>query len=294
MTNRPTLKTWIMAFRPKTLPAGIAPVFLGTALAFGDGAAHFPTAVVCLLTAVSIQIATNLANDYFDYRHGADTEERVGPIRVTQAGLIPPYSVKYGAILFFGVAALTSFALVLRAGWPIGILAVLSILSGLFYTAGPRPLGYLGLGELFVLFFFGPVAVGGTYYVQSFEINLGIILAGLAAGCLSSAILVVNNLRDYETDRKSAKKTLAVRFGKTFARYEYYLFIVAACLIPVLLYGIIRDHIAILWSTLTLIFAAKPIHTVFTREGPILNKILAQTSVLLLIFTLLFAIGWIL
>lgn len=292
--NHPSFKTWLLAFRPKTLPAGIAPVALGTAMAFGDGIAHFPTAFVCLLTALSIQIATNLANDYFDYRHGADTEERVGPVRVTQAGLIPPYSVKYAAILFFGVAALTSGALVLRAGWPIGVLAVLSILSGLFYTAGPRPLGYLGLGEIFVLIFFGPVAVGGTYYVQSFEINLGVIMAGLAAGLLSSAVLVVNNLRDYETDKKSAKRTLAVRFGKTFARYEYYLLIVSACLIPALLYGIIHDHIAILWSTAVLIPAAKPIHTVLTQEGPVLNKTLAQTGALLLLFTLLFSIGWIL
>ena len=181
---KPNIKTWIMAFRPKTLSASIAPVFIGTAMAFGDGIHHFPTAFVCLFAALAIQIGTNIANDYYDFKKGADTSERIGPMRVTQAGLIKPSTVKLAFISSFAIAALASIWLIYRGGWPIATIVILSIISGIFYTAGPRPLGYMGLGDLFVLIFFGPVAVGGTYYAQSLEINAAVILAGLAPGLM--------------------------------------------------------------------------------------------------------------
>ena len=289
----PRLKIWLLAIRPKTLPASIAPVLLGTAMAAGDGVADWPTALMALVGAVMIQIGTNLANDYFDFQKGADTAERVGPLRVTQAGLIKPNSMKCAIALVFSCAALTAIALILRAGWPIAVIAVLSILSGIFYTAGPRPLGYLGLGEIFVLIFFGPVAVAGTYYVQSFEINLAVILAGVPMGLFSAAILAVNNLRDIDTDRKSGKRTLAVRFGKSFAQLEYLIFIMLASLMPILIYVLVDDHPLILLSTSVLLLATPSIFAVFTKSsGPALNGALAYTGMLLLIYTAVFSVGW--
>jgi 1,4-dihydroxy-2-naphthoate octaprenyltransferase len=287
-------KIWLMAIRPKTLPAGIAPVLMGTAMALGDGVHDGPTALVCLGVGVMIQIATNLANDYFDFQKGADTTERIGPTRVMQAGLVKPKEMKCAMVLAFGLAAIGCILLVLRTGWPIAVLGILSILSGIFYTAGSRPLGYLGLGEVFVLIFFGPVAVGGTYYVQSFEINMVVVLAGIAAGLWSSAVLAVNNLRDIDSDRRCGKRTLAVRFGRVFAQYEYTVCVIAAALMPVLIYVLIQDHREILISVLTIFAVVPGIRTVFSREdGPALNKTLAFTGMLLMLFSILFSIGWI-
>ncbi|MCA9408312.1 MAG: 1,4-dihydroxy-2-naphthoate polyprenyltransferase [Candidatus Omnitrophica bacterium] len=290
----PNLKVWFLAIRPKTLTAAISPVLIGTSIAFGDGIHHFPTAFICLLAALTIQIGTNLANDYFDFKNGADTAERLGPTRVTQAGLIKPQKVLLATFLTFTISAICCLLLFQRGGMPIVIIGVLSILSGIFYTAGPKPLGYLGLGDLFVLIFFGPVAVGGTYYVQSYEINPAVILAGFAPGLISVAILAVNNLRDADSDQKSGKKTLAVRFGKTFARYEYAYAIVIAALFPIILYHYMEDHLPILFSSFIILLAVPAIKTVFTMDnGPSLNHALAFTGKLLLIYSLSFSIGWI-
>jgi len=226
------LNNWFLAFRPKTLSAAISPVLIGTAIAFGDGVHHFLTAFLCLIGALSIQIGTNIANDYFDFKKGADTQERIGPTRVTQAGLIDPQTVKWGFIFSFAVSALICFLLFKRGGWPIAVIGFVSIISGILYTAGPKPLGYVGLGDIFVLIFFGPIAVAGTYYVQSLEINMAVILAGFGPGLISMAILSVNNMRDIDSDKKSGKKTLAVRFGRTFAQNEYLLCIILAGLLP--------------------------------------------------------------
>jgi len=284
-----------MAFRPKTLTAAIGPVMIGTAMAFGDGVHHFPTAVICLIAALTIQIGTNIANDYFDFKKGADTEERLGPTRVTQAGLIKPNTMVMAMIISFGISALACFFLMKRGGWPIALIGILSILSGIFYTAGPKPLGYIGLGEVFVLIFFGPVAVGGTYYVQSFEYNYGIFLAGFGPGLISVAILCVNNLRDIDSDRKSGKNTLVVRFGRPFAKKEYLYSIIGAALLPVLIYYLINDHLAILWSSVIALIAVPTMKTVLTtKDGPKLNGALASTGKLLLIYSILFSIGWIL
>ncbi len=295
MSEQPTLKHWMMACRPKTLTAAVAPVMIGTAMAFGDGLWHWPSALVCLFTALCVQIGTNLANDYFDFKKGADTEDRIGPTRVTQAGLIKPETVKTGFMLMFGLTMAGFLILVLRGGWPIAVLGVVSILSGLFYTAGSKPLGYLGLGDIFVLIFFGPVAVAGTYFVQALELNYAIILAGIAPGLISVAILAVNNYRDIDSDQRSGKRTLAVRYGRTFAQYEYAISVLAGALLPVLIYVLIRDHIYILWCSVICFLALPGIHTVFsTTEGPRLNNTLGFTGKILLIYSIIFSIGWIL
>lgn len=293
MSNQ-SLKNWILAIRPKTLPASVAPVLIGTAMAFGDGIHHFSTAFVCLFAALAIQIGTNLANDYYDFQKGTDTAERVGPIRATQAGLVRPVTMKAAFIFAFLLSGLACVWLVQRGGWPIAILGVLAVLSGIFYTAGPYPLGYLGLGEIFVFIFFGPVAVAGTYYVQSLEINAAVLLAGVSPGLLSVGILAVNNLRDMETDRKSGKMTLAARWGRSFALSEYLFCIIASAMMPVLIYILIEDHIGILACALINLLAIPVIKTVFTQPGASLNRALASTGKLLLIYSVLFAIGWIL
>jgi len=263
-------------------------------MAFGDGIEHFPTAFVCLFAALAIQIGTNIANDYYDFKKGTDTAERLGPTRVTQAGLIQPSTMRMAFILSFGCAALASIWLISRGGWPIAVIGTCAILSGIFYTAGSRPLGYIGLGDLFVLIFFGPVAVGGTYYVQSYEINMAVILAGFAPGLISVAILVVNNLRDIECDRKSGKNTLAVRFGRAFAISEYLYSLIAATLIPVMIFFLIEDHAAILACPVVLFLAVPIIKSVCVKtDGPSLNHALAQTGRLLMIFSIIFSLGWI-
>lgn len=290
-----SLKIWLLAIRLKTLPAGIAPVLMGTIMAFGDGIGHVPTALVCFLTAFLLQIGTNLANDYYDFKKGADTIDRVGPTRVTQAGLISPGQVKAAFIGVFALAALASVCLVTRGGWPIAVLASLAILSGIFYTAGKYPLGYLGLGDILVFIFFGPVAVAGTYYVQSLELNSAIIFAGVAPGLFSVAILTVNNLRDIDSDRKSGKNTLAVRFGRGFALSEYLFCVLGACVVPVFIYMFIEDHLLILVSSAISLAAIPTFKTVLTRtDGVALNAALASTARLLLIYSVLFAAGWLL
>ena len=292
--NQPYFKIFFMAIRPKTLIASIAPVFIGTSMAIGDGIEHIPTAIGCLLAALAIQIATNLTNDYFDFKNGADTSQRLGPTRVMQAGLISPTVMRMAILLTFGLAILACYYLVKRGGWPIAVIGVLAVLSGFFYTAGRRPLGYLGLGDLFVFIFFGPVAVAGTYYVQSLEINTAVILAGFAPGFLSVGILTINNLRDILSDAKSNKLTLAVRFGRGFALSEYLFSILAASLMPVVIYYVIQDHEDILISTIISILAIPTLKTVLTKiDGPSLNKALESTGKLLLVYSILFSIGWV-
>ncbi len=284
---------WILAIRPKTLAASICPVVMGTAMAFGDGVQDWFIAVLCLIGALSIQIGTNLANDYFDFKKGTDTFERIGPVRVTQAGLIKPHVVMIGFILSFLITILVSIKLIERGGWPIAIIGITSIISGVAYTAGRYALAYLGLGEIFVLIFFGPVAVAGTYWVQSLEMNIAVILAGLAPGLLSVAILAINNLRDIETDFKSSKRTLAVRFGRSFAIQEYYYSVILAALTPILLFGIMDDHLPILASSLVLFLSVPVMITVATKmDGPSLNHALADTGRLLVFYTVIFSIGW--
>jgi len=289
------VKIWTLAARPKTLWASISPVIIGTALAYESGKVHWLSAIIALFGAILIQIGTNFANDYFDHTRGADTKDRLGPQRMTQAGLVTPTAMKIAFSLVFALAFVSGLYLILRCGWPIFIVGALSIIFGILYTAGPYPLGYRGLADLFVLIFFGPVAVGGTYYVQALEINHVVIIAGFSPGLISTAILTVNNLRDIKTDKKAGKLTLAVRFGETFARYEYLISLLLAFLIPVGLWMTTKSHIYSAASLFILIMATPVIKTVFSRlDGPALNKALADTGKLQLIYSIIFSAGWLL
>jgi 1,4-dihydroxy-2-naphthoate octaprenyltransferase len=288
------LKIWIEASRPKTLWASVAPVIIGTAMAYRDGMWETAIAVITMLSSVLIQIGTNFANDYFDFFKGADTKERIGPSRVTGSGLIKPESMRIAFFSAFSLSVLLGLYLIILGGWPILIIGTFSILFGILYTGGPFPLGYKGLGEIFVLIFFGPVAVGGTYYLQTLNINLTVILAGLSPGLISTALLTVNNLRDMNTDRKAGKKTLAVRFGPIFARAEYIFSISLACIMPLLLLIVDPAHPYSVAAILVLILAGPPVKSVlFDDISPELNKALASTGKILLFYSLVFSLGWI-
>lgn len=290
-----SFKTWILASRPHTLPAAAAPVIIGTAMAAEAGGFHLLSCLSALAGALLIQIATNFANDYYDFKKGADEGERLGPTRATQAGLINPHSMRTAMILTFTLAIIIGVYLVWRGGWPIVIIGLSSVLFGVMYTGGPYPLGYNGLGELFVLIYFGPVAVGGTYYVQTLDINSVVLIAGLSPGLFSVAILTINNLRDISNDLRTGKRTLAVRFGKTFARYEYLLTLKIATLVPLGLWFVTGQHALAIISMATFIVAIRPSMTVFTfKDGHELNKVLETTGKLLLLYSLLFSVGWLL
>ena len=282
-----------MAMRPKTLPAAIVPVIMGTAMAYGDGVHHFLSAAAAFIGALLIQVNTNFVNDYADFMKGTDDGERIGPLRVTQAGFVTPKQMIRAIIITISLSVLVGLYLVYRGGWPVLVIGGLSILCGILYTAGPFPLGYHGLGDIFVLFFFGPVALAGTYYVQALTVNWIVILAGFAPGLFSVAILTVNNLRDYDGDKKSNKKTLAVRFGRTFARFEYLISLLVASLIAVAIPVFMGKH-SMLWiAGVTFLVSIPVLRTIFKEtRGPELNHALALTGKLLLIYGILFSIGW--
>ncbi len=289
------IQIWILASRPKTLPAASVPVIMGTAMAYGDRVHYFPAAAVALACALLIQIIANFVNDYADFKKGTDDHTRIGPLRVTQAGLVTPREMKIAIFLAIFITLLLGLYLVLRGGIPVVLMGVLSILSGIIYTAGPFPLGYIGLADIFVLIFFGPVAAAGTYYVQALSIHPWVIAAGFAPGLFSVAILTVNNLRDLENDKNHNKKTLAVRFGKNFAMYEYAFSFFLACLIPIAIYFISGKYKWASISTLTLFLSPIVLKPVFSEtNGLILNKTLANTGKLLIIYGVLYSIGWIL
>ncbi|MBH1988652.1 MAG: 1,4-dihydroxy-2-naphthoate polyprenyltransferase [Myxococcaceae bacterium] len=264
---------WLLAIRPKTLPIAVAPILIGSALCFRNSRFSWVYLCITLLAALLIQIGTNLANDYYDFLQGSDTSERIGPLRVTQAGLLAPRTVRLGFILSFTLAAFLGLPLVARAGWPILAIGLASVVSGILYTAGPFALAYLGLGEIFVLFFFGPISVAGTYYIQAGYLNHSAIGHGIAIGLLACAVLVVNNLRDQKQDEKANKKTLAVRFGARFARAEYRFCILIPALIE-LYWGV--------WPSSLLLVAGY----FWLRRAP-LERLLAQTVWLLLGFAII-------
>jgi len=242
-----------------------------------------------------IQIGTNLANDYFDHAKGTDTAQRLGPTRVTQAGLASPSALLYAMTLTFMAACIPGLYIVLRGGWVFVVIGLLSIFSGILYTAGPWPLGYLGLGDLFVFVFFGLIAVGGTFYVQALALPREAVWAGAATGLFSVAILTVNNLRDVDQDRKGGKRTLAVRFGRRFAKGEYLLCILSGGLFIPAGLALHTGRWGVLLSSAVVFLAFSTIRTVFTCDnGPSLNRALASTGKLLLVFSLLFSGGWML
>jgi 1,4-dihydroxy-2-naphthoate polyprenyltransferase len=289
---RGTLRLWLLAARPRTLPAAIAPVLVGTSLAAAEDDFSALPFVATLIGSVFIQIGTNLSNDYSDARRGADTEDRLGPVRVTAGGLMPPKRVLVGTYVAFGIAVAAGLYLAAVAGWELLVVGAVSILAGVLYTGGPRPYGYEGLGELFVFVFFGLVAVTGSYYVQTEELPWEAFALAVPVGLLAAAILVVNNVRDIDTDRRAGKRTLAVRLGRERARRLFTDMVILAFAAPALTWAL-GGLSAWLLITLAAVPLAPPlIETVSTRtDGPALNGALAATGRLLAVFSLLLAAG---
>ncbi|MGQ9489324.1 MAG: 1,4-dihydroxy-2-naphthoate polyprenyltransferase [Anaerolineae bacterium] len=284
-------RAWIMASRPRTLPAAVAPVMVAAALAFHDGVFRPLAVLAALVAALLIQIGSNFANDLGDYLRGTDARGRVGPVRVTTAGLLTPRQVRAGMVVVFGLAALCGVYLIALGGWPILLLGVFSIAAAMLYTIGPVPFGYYGLGDLGTFIFFGPVAVAGTYYVQARALTPAVWLSGVAMGCLVTAILVVNNVRDADTDRVAGKRTLAVLLGRRGARIEYLLLLAVAYAMPVILWPGMGYGPGVLLTWLTLPLAYRQARGVFTVLGPALNKTLAGTAQLAVAYALALAVG---
>lgn len=285
------LYIWFLAARPKTLSASVVPVVLGGAHAVADGSFNLSVFLLILITAVLIQVGTNFANDVLDFEKGADSAERLGPLRVTQAGLISPAAMKRATALVLLSALVLGVVLVFIGGLPILLIGLASLFFAVGYTSGPFPLAYLGLGEIFVIAFFGPVAVGGTFYLLTDSLNALTITSGIGVGCLSAAILVVNNLRDYAQDKIANKKTLVVRFGTNFARYEYTIFLLIAAAVPVAEWLLGLSGGKTLLSLVSFVFALRPLMIVRAADGAELNPALPQTSKLLLAYGLLYTVG---
>lgn len=295
MSSPSRLGAWLLAIRPATLSAGVAPVLVGTAMATSRGTFDLPAGVAVLAGALLIQIGTNLANDYFDFRKGGDTPDRLGPVRVTQAGLLPPESVLRGALLSLGVASIIGLYLVSVGGLPILVVGILSLVCAIAYTGGPFPIAYNGLGEVFTLLFFGFIAVGGTYWIHAESLSWDLLLAGGGVGALITAILVVNNLRDIETDARAGKRTLAVRLGVRATQAEYLLLCIAAACAP------IAGWIFFGWSPWTLLGIVglgrliRPLRTVLFFENPReLNPALGGTARGVTWYSGLLALGFVL
>jgi 1,4-dihydroxy-2-naphthoate octaprenyltransferase len=290
MTSK-ALTAWALAIRPRTLVAGLVPVLVGSALALHDGVFKLSPALAALAGALLIQCGTNLTNDYFDFKKGADTSDRLGPARATQSGWLAPRTVLSAGLGCFFAAALVGLYLVAVAGWPILVVGLLSIASGYAYTGGPYPLAYNGLGELFVLVFFGFVAVAGTYFVQALDVTAQAILAGVPVGLLGVALLAVNNTRDEATDALAGKRTLVVRFGKPFGRAEYLGAVSLAAAIPGAMWFSGHSSAWILLPLATLPLAIEPIRILMTESGAALNRALAATARFQFVFGVLFSVG---
>ena len=288
------MRIWVMAARPRTLPAAVAPVLVGTAAAV-QWAGEMPrwgAFVAALIGSIFIQIGTNLANDYSDAKRGADTADRLGPVRVTSAGLVTPQRVMTATWIAFAVAVACGIYLATVAGVVILVIGALSIAAGVLYTGGPRPYGYAGLGEVFVFLFFGLVAVNGSYYVQVEELDALPLGLSIGVGFLATAILVVNNVRDLETDRRAGKMTLAVRMGRANAVNLYRLLVLGAFVtLPIALVAGEASMLPLI-GLLALPLAVPPLRAMATRtDGPALNAALAATGALLGAYSLLVTAG---
>ncbi len=286
------VRIWMMAARLRTLPAAIAPVLVGTALAGYLHVFHPLRFVAALVGAIFIQVGTNLSNDYSDARRGADAEDRLGPVRVTAGGLVPPDQVLVATYVSFGVAVAAGVYLVIVAGWELLVVGAASILAGVLYTGGPRPYGYEGLGEVFVFLFFGIVAVAGSFFVQVKHLDWEAFALAVPVGLLAAAILVVNNYRDIDSDRRANKRTLAVRLGRAGTRTMFAVIIYLAYLLATVtwIFGPLKPWVLLSWLTLPL--AADVVRAVRNRtDGPSLNQALAHTGMLQLAFCVLLSAG---
>ena len=281
------MKNWLLAARLKTLPAAMSPVILGCALAYHDGYFYFFICAMTLLAAVLIQVGANFANDVFDFQKGADRDDRLGPTRATQSGLISAEKMKKAMWQAFALAICVGFYLAFKGGWPIVWIGLASIAAGITYTGGPYPLGYHGFGDIFVFIFFGLIAVPGTYYLQSGTINEMSLWMGAIMGMLSTAILVVNNLRDADMDQLSGKRTLAVQFGKKFSKIQYSILILIPFLLPLYVWWNVENELSLLITIFALPISLHLINQIFSLTGSDLNHVLARTARYLFIFTLL-------
>ncbi len=294
-TNKPSkLQSWILASRPRTLPAALVPVMVGSALAIYHGIFFPAYSIVALLCSILIQIGTNFTNDLYDYLKGTDTEERKGPLRVLASGLISVKEMKWGIFLVFFTAFLLGLYLVYSVGIMILWIGIFSIIAGLAYTAGPFPLAYNGLGDLFVFIFFGIVGTVGTYYLHAQQFTSLAFLISLPVGALITNILIVNNYRDIEEDKTAGKNTLAVLLGREFSRYEYVFFILVSFFIPFLLHFKYDFNIWIFLPYITLPIAITLVKMIYALTGTQLNKTLELSAKFSAIYGLLLSIGIIL
>ncbi|QSX41910.1 1,4-dihydroxy-2-naphthoate polyprenyltransferase [Shewanella cyperi] len=286
------MNPWFLAIRPRTLPAAIGPLLVGNALALGLESFHVGIAIASLVCALLLQVAVNLANDYFDFKHGIDTEDRLGPVRVSQSGLIAPHKVRLAMIASLLAALAVGGILIWHGGLPIALLAAASMLAALGYSGGPYPLASHGLGEVAALVFFGWVAVVGSYFLQAGHTNLEAWLLGTAIGSLNAAIMLVNNTRDMVTDERAGKRTLAVRLGEAQARilYQALLYLPFGIIIGGFLMGLLPGWPVFL-AGLSLIIARRLAREFAELSGADLNPLLGRTARLTLIFSLLFCAG---
>ena len=285
-----SIAPWIAASRPKTLPAAVSPIMVGTVEAIGQGRIDWFPVFICLGFALLIQIGTNMANDYFDFIKGADTETRLGPERQVAAGKIAPKTMLIVAVSIFALAFLLGLNLVAYRGWELLVVGVLSILFGYAYTGGPYPLAYHGLGDIFVVFFFGLVATSGTFYVLTGDLTTEVFLLGLALGCLANNILVVNNYRDLETDAQAGKRTLVVRRGRGFAILQYRIQFLVAYAVIVIYFLLAKNGWALL-PFLSVPLAWNLSFSLSRTKGAALNALLAKSARLLLLFSILTTVG---
>ena len=285
------IQIWWLAIRPRTLPAAASGVTMGSALAWLDGSFQILPALAALMVALLLQIASNVANDVFDFERGADTPERSGPVRVTQAGMLTPTQVKRGLAVIIGLAILFGLYLASLRGWTVILLGAAAILSAVAYTGGPYPLGYHGLGDVFVFIFFGVAAVAGTYFVQVGSVSAAAWWMSAPIGLIVTAILVVNNLRDLESDRKASKHTLAVRFGEKGTKLEYILCMGVAYLTLLLLFVMEVIPVGGLLACLSLPIAIRTLRVVLTQKGRPLNAALAGTGQTAFLFSMFFWLG---
>lgn len=285
---------WMAAARPKTLAAAIVPVAVGSAMAFRSGSLKISASVIALLVALLIQIGTNFTNDLYDHLKGADTKKRVGPLRVMNAGLVTEPQMRMAIYIVFGAAFLLGMILVVQTSWWLLAIGIISIISGLAYTAGPYPLAYNGLGDIFVFIFFGLVATAGTFYVNTETVTQLSLIASVPVGLLITNILVVNNYRDADQDKTAGKKTTAVLFGRGFAKFQYIISFVLAFAVPLWIYTKGYAEYGMFLVLFLLIPAVLIIKGFLTRQGPELNKTLENTAKFTAAYGLTYSLGFLL
>ena len=285
-------RVWWSAVRPATLAASVAPVLAGTAVAVHQGGIRPAAGFGALLVALALQVGVNFANDYSDYVRGADSPKRVGPVRAAASGVVSPQNVRWAAITAFGIAAAAGLALSLATDWRLLIVGAACLLAGWLYTGGPRPYGYLGLGELFVFIFFGLVATCGTVYVESLRITPLAVLAGCGVGFLATAILVLNNLRDIETDPAAGKRTLATRIGRERTLILLLVLVCGAFAVPIVIFVLRLASVTVMLVHFGIPIAAVPVRTAFaTRSAPELVGALKRMAAVEVVYALLLTVG---